>query len=58
MWEMIIVAAAIAAAAAYTVYRIFARPSCGCGGACGGHSPVSGGKHTCCGGDSGCGCGK
>lgn len=35
MWDIIIVSLCIAAAGGYALYRLFARPSCGCGGSSG-----------------------
>lgn len=69
MLENIIVGAIILAAAAFAVYRLFFRPSCGCGSdcACAGQkgkesTSEAGGTAaspgTCCGENGKCCCGK
>lgn len=58
--ESVIVGAIILAAAAYAGYRLFAKPSCGCGDcggcACSSSGPKKDSKNACA--HQGCNCGK
>jgi len=59
MSETIIVGAIILVAAGYTVYRLFFKPSCGCGSDCGYSSGKSKDKTKGCSKEQGsCCCGK
>lgn len=55
--ENIIICLLIFIAAAYTIYRLLVRPSCGCGNSCGCGSDKQKDKISSC-GQGNCGCGK
>ena len=61
MWDAIIVGAIVLAAAGYALYRLFMRPSCGCGCDCCSSRPsrpeISHNDNCSCSGNIGCSCG-